>query len=117
VTVGVIEVGMVMASQELTLSGTGARVFTEHRGWVGVVTAINAASTGGFLVHITYDFGDNEINTMPPPIILKIWLSNSKYLWPPYVIGQTIIILPFAFFYLLLLLLFPRLISAVADLI
>jgi len=37
------------ASQELTLSGTGARVYTAHRGWLGVVTGISAASTAGFL--------------------------------------------------------------------
>jgi len=35
----------VPSSQEQTLSGTGARV-----GWLGVVTGISAASTGGFLV-------------------------------------------------------------------
>jgi len=40
------------ASQEQTLSGTGALVYTAHRGWLGVVTAIGAASTGGFLVYI-----------------------------------------------------------------
>ena len=38
------------ASQEQTLSGTGARVYTAQRGWLGVVTGINAASTGGVLV-------------------------------------------------------------------
>jgi len=42
----------VSASQEQTLSGTGARVYTAHRGWLGVVTGISAASTGGVLVHI-----------------------------------------------------------------
>jgi len=40
----------VSASQEQTLSGTGARVYTAHRGWLGVVTGIIAASTGGVLV-------------------------------------------------------------------
>ena len=40
------------ASQEQTLSGTCARVYTAHRGWLGVVTGISAASTGGFLVII-----------------------------------------------------------------
>ena len=35
----------VSASQEQTLSGTGARV-----GWLGVVTGISTASTEGFLV-------------------------------------------------------------------
>jgi len=38
------------ASQEQTLSGTGARVYTAHRGWLGVVTGISAASTGSVLV-------------------------------------------------------------------
>jgi len=38
------------ASQEQTLSGTGALVYTAHRGWLGVVTGISAASTGGVLV-------------------------------------------------------------------
>ena len=37
-------------SQEQTLSGRGARVDTAHRGWLGVVTGISAASTGGVLV-------------------------------------------------------------------
>ena len=27
-------------------------MYTAHRGWLGVVTAIGAASTGGFLVYI-----------------------------------------------------------------
>jgi len=36
------------ASQEQTLSGTGARAHTAHRGWLGVVTGISAASTGAF---------------------------------------------------------------------
>jgi len=38
------------ASQEQTLSGRGARVYTEHRDSLGVVTDISAASTGGVLV-------------------------------------------------------------------
>ena len=38
------------ASQQQTLSGIGARVYIAHRGWLGVVTGINAASTGGFIV-------------------------------------------------------------------
>jgi len=38
----------VSASQEQTLSGTDARVYTAHRDWLGVVTAISAASTGAF---------------------------------------------------------------------
>ena len=33
-----------------TLSGRGARVYIAHRGWLGVVTGISAASTGGVLV-------------------------------------------------------------------
>jgi len=37
-------------SQQQTLSGTGARVSTAHRGWLGVMTGISAASTGGVLV-------------------------------------------------------------------
>jgi len=32
------------------MSGTGARVYTAHSGWLGVVTGISAASTGGVLV-------------------------------------------------------------------
>jgi len=51
VTVGVVEVGVVdtvSASQEQTLSSTGARVYTAHRGWLGVVTGISAVSTGAF---------------------------------------------------------------------
>jgi len=35
-----------------TLSGTGARVYTAHRGWLGVVTGISAASTGAVQVHL-----------------------------------------------------------------
>ena len=38
------------ASQDQTLSGRGARVYTVHRGWLDVVTDISAASTGGVLV-------------------------------------------------------------------
>jgi len=34
------------------LSGKGARVYTAHRGWLGVVTGISAASTGGVLVFL-----------------------------------------------------------------
>jgi len=36
----------VSASQEQTLSSRGARVYTAHRGRLGVVTGISAASTG-----------------------------------------------------------------------
>jgi len=42
------------ASQQQTLSGTGARVYTAHRGWLGVVTDISAASTLGFLVYLKF---------------------------------------------------------------
>jgi len=55
VTVGVVEVGVVdtvLTSQEETLSGTGARVYAAHGGWLGVVTGISAASTEGILVSI-----------------------------------------------------------------
>jgi len=38
------------ASQEQTMSGRGARVYTAHRGWLGVVMGISAALTGGVLV-------------------------------------------------------------------
>jgi len=41
------------ASQEQTLSGTGARVYTAHRGSLGMLTDIGAASTGGVLVLTT----------------------------------------------------------------
>jgi len=54
VTVGVVEVGVVHTrygvSHEQTLSGRGARVYAAHRGWLGVVTGVSAASTGGVLV-------------------------------------------------------------------
>jgi len=40
----------VSASYEQTLSGRGARVYTAHRGWLGVVTGISVAPTGGVLV-------------------------------------------------------------------
>jgi len=59
VTAGVVEVGVVesthvtvSASQEQTLSGRGARVSSARRGWLGVVTDINAASTGVVLVAV-----------------------------------------------------------------
>jgi len=39
----------VSASQEQTLSGKGARVYTAHRIWLGVVTGISAASSWGVL--------------------------------------------------------------------
>jgi len=43
VTVGVVEVG-----------GTGARVYTAHRGCLGVVTGNSAASTGGVLIVLNF---------------------------------------------------------------
>jgi len=43
----------VSASQEQTLSGRGARAYTAHRGWMGVMTGISVASTGGVLVKTT----------------------------------------------------------------
>ena len=51
---GVVEVG-VLDNQEQTLSGRDARVYTVHRGWLGVVTGISAASTGGVLVFLPRD--------------------------------------------------------------
>ena len=52
VTLGVVEVGVVdTCLAAAALSGTGARVYTPHMGWLqGVVTGISAASTGGVLV-------------------------------------------------------------------
>ena len=52
VTVGVVDTRLAAA----TLSGTGARVYTARSGWLGVVTAISAASTGGVLVLYNYPF-------------------------------------------------------------
>jgi len=40
----------VSASQQQTLSGRGARAYIAHRGWLGVVRGISAASTGNVLV-------------------------------------------------------------------
>ena len=51
-TVGVVDTRLAAA----TLSGTGARVYTARSGWLGVVTAISAASTGGVLVLYNYPF-------------------------------------------------------------
>ena len=48
------------AYQEQTLSGGGARVYTAHRGWLGVVTGISAASTGAVLVQISSAAGPEE---------------------------------------------------------
>jgi len=51
--------------------------------------------------------------------LTQVYLENGKYergmyyLWPPYVIGQAVYI--FILWFLLLLLFFPRLISAVGD--
>jgi len=47
VTVGVVDTRYGSAIQEPTLSGRGARVYTAHRGWLGAVTGISAASTAG----------------------------------------------------------------------
>jgi len=46
---------------------------------------------------------------------LAVMLGTANYLWSPYEIGQTIIFSSCGFFFLLRLLLFPRLMSAVAD--
>ena len=51
-TVGVVDTRLAAA----TLSGTGARVYTAHRGWMGVVTGISAASSGGVLVYSKVEF-------------------------------------------------------------
>jgi len=44
------------SSQEQTLSGTRAHVYTAHRGWLGVVMGISAASTGGLLVWVIISY-------------------------------------------------------------
>ena len=51
-TVGVVEVGVVDTRYGVSQpgAGTGARVYTAHRGWLGVVMSISAASTGGVLM-------------------------------------------------------------------
>jgi len=54
-------------SQEQTLSGTGARVYTAHRGWLGVVTGISAASTGGVLVTFTTELDIDMVKVYWPP--------------------------------------------------
>ena len=41
-----------VSQPEQTLSGRGARVYTAHRGWLGVLMGISAASTGDVLVII-----------------------------------------------------------------
>ena len=45
-----------MVGQEQKLTGTGARVYTAHNGWLGVVTGISAAANGGVLVHVNGPF-------------------------------------------------------------
>ena len=50
VTVGVVEVGVVDTRYG---DGRGARFYTAHGGWLGVVTGVSAASTGGILVILT----------------------------------------------------------------
>jgi len=50
VTVGVVDTRYRVSQPEQTLSGRGARVYTAHRGWLGMMTGISAASTGGFLI-------------------------------------------------------------------
>jgi len=52
VTVGVVKTCLAAAM----LSGISARVYTAHRGWLGEVTGISAASTGGVLVIIKCTF-------------------------------------------------------------
>jgi len=52
VTVGVVKTCLAAAM----LSGISAHVYTAHRGWLGVVTGISAASTGGILVIIECRF-------------------------------------------------------------
>jgi len=47
VTVCVVEVGVVD-----TRYGRGARVYTAHRGWLGLVTGISAAATEDVLVYL-----------------------------------------------------------------
>ena len=69
-----VEVG-VSASQEQTLSDTGARVYTAHRGWFGVVTGISAASTGGVLVPIRYATGNFDTPTLDG---IHVVLSNNR---------------------------------------
>jgi len=55
VTVGVVKVGVVDTRlAAVTLTARGARVYAAHRGWLGVVTGISEASTGGVLVTYTH---------------------------------------------------------------
>ena len=53
------------ASQEQPLSGRGARVYTAHRGWLGVATDISAASTGSVLVMLKVPLNSNEPTSVP----------------------------------------------------
>ena len=53
------------ASQERTLSGTGARVYTAHSGWLGVVDGY-AASTGSVLVLLDVSFPGDWYFTSAP---------------------------------------------------
>jgi len=61
--------------------------------------------------------GRSELNRRQSAGIIdsrnNIFIAKVVSLWPPYLIGQTIIFLPCGFFFCLLY--FPRLISAVAD--
>ena len=78
------------ASQEQTLNGKGARVYTAHRDWLGVVTGISAASTGGFLVK-------NETHGYVPPKILietttrfcNSWTHGSRFVNKTGITGGT----------------------------
>jgi len=54
---------MVSASQEQALSCRGARVYTAHRGWLGVVMGIIASSTGGVLVSMNFTVSSNRRQT------------------------------------------------------
>jgi len=63
----------VSASQEQTLSGTGVRVYTAHRGWLGVVTGISAASTGGVVVQRLYTLFHANL---PTPLGLSLGFSQ-----------------------------------------
>jgi len=66
------------ASQEQTLSGTGARVYTTHRDWLGVVTGISAASTGGVLI---LSSEQNATETLESTTTFKLCLILSYTLY------------------------------------
>jgi len=51
---------MLSASQEQMLSGRSARIYTAQRGWLGVVTGISAALTGGVLVSVSIPRIDDD---------------------------------------------------------